>query len=139
MRVADDVRDNIKRTGEHLRSWLITPLPSTEKQPMPTRYCYRVLQDILCYRQQMPGWEGKLVGYQGAVAAPPAPAVMKVMPLRADNPAELPANRAANTKPVFAEMPTDSKETKDSGTAADAVTIDSGHETLPDSALSPQL
>ena len=51
MRVADNIRDSIKRTNEHVRDWWITPLPKEVKHAMPTRYCYRVLQDILCYRQ----------------------------------------------------------------------------------------
>lgn len=139
MRMADNVRDSIKRTGEHMRDWWITPLPIKSKQPMPTRYCYRVLQDILCYRQQMAGWENKLVAYQGADAQPPTPATMKLLPQRTDDPSTSPANRAANTKPVFIAMPEDMKEAKDSLGATGVVTIDSTHETLPDSALAPQL
>lgn len=139
MRVADNVRDSIKRTGEHVRDWLITPLPSNAKQPMPTRYCYRVLQDILCYRGQMAGWENKLVGYQGADASPPVPATMKLLPLRTDDTSTLPEKRVANVKPVFASMPEDTKEIKDSTSAPETVTIDGAHEILPDSVTAPQL
>jgi hypothetical protein len=139
MRVADNVRDSVKRTNDRVRDWWITPLPSNAKQPMPTRYCYKVLQDILCYRQQMAGWENKLVAYQGADAQPPTPATMKLLPLRDDGANVLPENRAASAKPVFAEMPAEVKEAKDSTNATEPVIIDPSHETLPESALSPQL
>ena len=138
MRVADNVRDSIKRTNEHVRDWWITPLPSTAKQPMPTRYCYRVLQDILCYRQQMAGWENKLVAYQGADAMPPTPATMKPLPLRADG-VILPEKRVESMKPVFVAMPAETKESQSSNTIAEPVILDSAHENLPDSVLSPQL
>lgn len=145
MRVANNVRDSIKNTNEHVRDWWITPLTSNAKQPMPTRYCYRVMQDVLCYRQQMAGWENKLVAYQGEGALPPTPATMKLLPLRSDDKNALPENRAASAKPVFTSMPEETKESKDennnnsSGNNTEAVTVDSSHETLPDSALAPQL
>ncbi len=138
MRVANDVRDNLKKTGEQMRKWWLTPLPSTAKQPMPVRYCYRVLQDILCYREQMPGWENKLVAYQGAGAAPPRPATMKLLPLREDNAGNDVEKKIANMKPVFVAPPTPVKDQKNDA-SADTVVIDPMHETLPDSVLSPQL
>lgn len=138
MRVADNVRDSIKRTGEHVRDWWITPLPSTAKQPMPVRYCYRVLQDILCYREQMPGWENKLVAYQGAGAAPPRPATMKLLPLREDNQGNDVEKKIANMKPVFVAPPTSVKDQKNDA-SDNPVMVDPMHETLPDSVLSPQL
>ena len=139
MRVANNVRDSIKRTGEHMRKWWLTPLPpEPEPNPVPIRYCYRVLQDILCYRDQMPGWENKLVGYQGQGAAPPIPATTKVIPLRADNPAALPETRAANAKPVITGILMENKETKDKN-SSQPQTIDTTHENLPDTPLSPQL
>ncbi len=140
MRVADTVRDNVKRTGEKIREWWLTPLPSNAKQPMPTRYCYKVLQDILCYRQQMAGWENKLVGYQGANADPATPAKMKPLALRSDDKNALPDKRAENLKPVFVGAATDPKETKDENASKTAdVNIDATHENLPESPLSPQL
>lgn len=135
-RVADNVRDSIKNTGEHIRQWWITPLPSKARQPMPPRYCYRALQDILCYRQPMPGWESRIVGYQGTGAKPPKAATMRPYPLRPDDKDALPANRAANLKPVFADIPEDVKDPKK---AEGTITIDTTHEALPDSALAPQL
>lgn len=136
MRVADNVRDSIKRTGEHMRDWWITPLPSNAKQPMPPRYCYRVLQDILCYRQPMPGWETKLVAYQGAGAPPPPQATMKLMPLREDSnaPADV-QKKVENMKPVFVSMPPDVKAQPNQQLSP----VDAAHETLPDNILSPQL
>ena len=138
MRVAGDLRDNVKQTNEHIRDWLITPLPSKEKQPMPARYCYKVLQDILCYRAPMQGWENKLVGYQGKDAAPPPAATMQLLPLRDNNVANTkPLNNAPVSKPVFVGIPSAIKEVKN--TEVNAASIDSAHETLPDSPLSPQL
>lgn len=139
-RMANNVRDSIKNTNNRLRDWWLTPLPSNAKKPIPTRYCYKVLQDILCYRQQMEGWENKLVGYQGTNAEPPTPATMKLLPLRANNVETLPANRAAKAQPVFTAIPTDLKEANETNSSSnEPVTVDSIHETLPDPALSPQL
>ena len=140
MRVAGDLRDNVKQTNEHIRDWLITPLPSKEKQPMPARYCYKVLQDILCYRAQVLGWENKLVGYQGKDAPTPPAATMQPLPLRDNNVVannSKPVNNVQVSKPVFVGIPTGVKEVKN--TEVNATIIDSAHETLPDSPLSPQL
>lgn len=138
-RVANNVRDQIKRTGEHVRDWWITPLPSNAKQPMPIRYCYRVLQDILCYRNQMPGWENKLVAYQGDGAAPPTPPTMKLMPLRSDNSGPSPEKRAQSLKPIFVSPPPEVKEQSSPATPANPTTIDPAYETIQDSVTSPQL
>lgn len=140
-RVADNVRDGIKRTGEHVRDWWITPLPSKAKQPMPIRYCYRVLQDILCYRQQMPGWENKLVAFQGAGAAEPNPATMKLLPLRSDaDSTNIPAEkRVEDMKPVFVSMPEEVKESKSPTPTSGATIVDPAYEVIQDSVLSPQL
>jgi hypothetical protein len=140
MRVADNVRDSVKRTGEHMRDWWITPLPSNAKQPMPVRYCYRVLQDILCYRQQMIGWENKLVAYQGDGATPPTPATMKPLPLRADNKNILPEKHVEAMKPVFSAASVLEKKSQSSIPVVEGSTaIDPAYEIIQDSALSPQL
>jgi hypothetical protein len=139
MRVANNMRDNIKRTNDKMRDWWITPLPISSKKPIPARYCYRVLQDILCYRQQRIGWEGKLVGYQGSNAVPPIPATMKLLPLRADDASTLPENRAASVKPVFDDIPEDEKKQKNSEKTMGVTIIDPLNEILPNSALLPQL
>jgi hypothetical protein len=138
VRVATQLRDNVKLTNEHLRDWLITPLPKKENLPVPQRYCYRVLQDILCYREQMVGWENKLVGYQGTNAAPPVFVATKPLPLRTtDTSTTSVATRISASKPVFSEVPNDIKDTKNA--AGDVVSVDGAHETLPDSPLAPQL
>jgi hypothetical protein len=137
MRVANNVRDSIKMTNEHIRAWWITPLPSTEKQPTPTRYCYRVLQDILCYREQMVGWESKLVAYQGTNATPPTPPTMQALPLRAENATSPSSNKMEKAKPFFVTMPTDAKESKTNSSVP--TSADGEHETLPDTPLAPQL
>lgn len=138
-RVADNVRDGIKRTNNKIRDWWITPLPTAKKHAVPTRYCYRVLQDILCYRDQRVGWENKLVGYQGDNAEPPTPPTMKVMALRPDNPDAHPAVRAEKAKPVFASIPQDDKDKKEKSDTNELITIDASQETISDSPLSPQL
>jgi hypothetical protein len=139
MRVADNVRDSIKRTGERMREWWITPLPNPQKHAMPVRYCYRVLQDILCYRDQMPGWENKLVAYQGDGAAPPTPATMKLMPLRSDNKNSVPDKRLESLKPVFVSIPPEVREQKSQAAPANPAAIEPAYEAIQDSVLSPQL
>jgi hypothetical protein len=139
-RVVNNVRDSIKRTNNRVRNWWLTPLPVEEAHVMPPRYCYRVLQDILCYRQPRTGWESRLVGYQGDNAPPPPAGVTVVTPLRPHNPDATPAKRAENAKPVFAKIPEDNKENKDNKTAVPDVTnLDAAHGTITDSVNSPQL
>ena len=140
--MANDLRDNVKKTGRYLRKWLLTPLPEEGKKlAVAPSYCYHVLQDILCYRQPMPGWEHRLAGYQGTHAAPPPPPVMVALPTRAVDEKLLPENRIANAKAVFKEIPEDSKaqEKDKSPTDAAAPPAEAAHETLPDPALAPQL
>jgi len=45
---------------------MLTPEPpkNLKEKPAPSRYCYRVMQDIMCYRDPQPGAEMRLVGYQ---------------------------------------------------------------------------
>jgi hypothetical protein len=133
---ANALRDNIKRTGNRIRKWWITPLPEKKKQPVAASYCYNVYQDILCYRQPMPGWEHRLAGYQGTGAEPPPPAMMIPLPTRNVDPKQLPQNRVANAQPVFGEIPADIKEEKDQEQQSPSEAV---HETLPDPALAPQL
>lgn len=136
-RVASNVRDSLKRTGHKLRKWWLTPLP---EDPAPravaASYCYHVLQDIVCYRQPMPGWEHRLAGYQGTNAEPPPPAMMKVLPLRTANPTKAVENRIANAKPVFVGVPPDEKK---SDAEEQPLSVDPANEHLPDPALAPQL
>jgi hypothetical protein len=138
MRVADNVRDSIKRTGERVRKWWITPLPEQKKQPVRASYCYHALQDILCYRQPMPGWEHRLVGYQGTGAAPPPVAMMQPLPVRKIDESQLPRNRVTDAKPIFVEMPTDVKD-MEKEQLPDEETLPAVHERLPDPTLAPQL
>ena len=65
MRVANTARDNAKRTAQKLREWWLVPLPDQTPSAVPPSYCYRVWQDIVCYREALPGMTHKLVGYQG--------------------------------------------------------------------------
>jgi hypothetical protein len=137
MRVANNVRDGVKRTAERTREWWLTPLPpKPPKHPVPPSYCYRVLQDVLCYRSPMPGWEYKLVGWQGTGAEAPAYAVTRPLPQPSSDTSNLPTNRVANAAPVFVAMPPDDKQDKK---GEELLTIDSTNQPLPDPNASPQL
>jgi hypothetical protein len=136
-RMANNVRDGVKRTNRRLRDWWLTPLPP-EPEPLPVQasYCYRVLQDVLCYRDPMPGWEHRLVAYQGTGALPPAPAITRPLPRLAERPAPSAAERLAGSMPVFVNLP---PEEKKEAAAPEALSADPAHENLPNPMLSPQL
>lgn len=136
--IADNVRDHAKMTGEQLRKWWITPLPAKPgPKAVASSYCYKVLQDILCYSQPMPGWEYRLVAYQGSGAAAPPRPVTEPLPKRVVNPNVLPENRVANAKPVFTSLPPAPKE-EEKNTDQPAM-LDPTHEQLPNPIASPQL
>ena len=136
--VANQVRENVKTTGEQLRSWLITPNPPKKpNNAIVASYCYRALTDVLCYRQPVPGWEGRLIAYQGTNAEPPASAQTQPLPKRIADASLLPENKAANAKPVFKELPPPPpQEEKNSN---ELPVFDASHEQLPNPTHSPQL
>lgn len=137
-RIGNNVRDRIKITGRQMREWWLTPLPpEPELTAVPPSYCYKVLQDVLCYRQVMPGWEQRLVGYQGTHAETPPAVVTKMLPLRTVDGAKQAELRAVNSKPVFVSIPPEEK--KEDVMPQDPTNIDAAHENLPDPALAPQL
>lgn len=135
-RIANNARDGIKQTAHRLREWWLTPLPEEHLHAVPPSYCYKALQDVMCYRQPMPGWEHRLVGYQGTNAEPPPAVVTKLLPQRQADSMKQAENRIANTKPVFVTLPPDDKKQEQT---ADPVAVDSSHENLPDPTLAPQL
>jgi hypothetical protein len=70
------VAESSKKAGEHVKNNafalrdhfkdLVTFQPKPkQKKPIEPTYCYRVMQDIMCYREPMAGAEGRLVAYQG--------------------------------------------------------------------------
>lgn len=66
----------------------IKPLPSAEPPPVkavPPIYCYRVLQDVVCYNQPLAGAESRLVGKQGEGAVRLSPPVSQAAPQGADS------------------------------------------------------
>ena len=136
--VADNVRDAANETVYKLQDWATTPTPK-KKDPLPiaSTYCYHTLQDILCYRQPMPGWEGRLVAYQGTNAKAPDDAVMQLLPKSKIDEALLPANRVAASKPTFTSLPELPKQADKPIDPMQA--IDAAHETLPDPSQVPQL
>lgn len=138
LNAASKVRDQVKVTADKLRTWLIAPPPAKgAPHAIASSYCYRSLQDVLCYRQPIPGWEQRLVAYQGTNAAPPPPAMMATLPKRVIDESVLPENKVANSKPVFTTVPPPPKEEEKN---SDSMPIlDATHEQLPNPSLLPQL
>lgn len=136
-RMANNARDGIKQTVNKLRDWWLTPLAESQPTPIPSSYCYKALQDVLCYRQPMPGWEHRLVGYQGTAAAPPPVATMQTLPHRTVDGIQQAQNRIENTKPVFVEMPPEVDTDKPA--SEQSLVPDPAHQTLPNPTQVPQL
>ena len=138
-RVGDGLKENYDKTSERIKAWM-TPTPKKPKQEVAASYCYQSLQDILCYRQPMPGWENRLIGYQGTNAPAPLPAMTQVLPTRTPSNEMLPEKRAETAKPL-AELakaqPADTAKAPEA--EVKAITIDAAHESLPDPTLAPQL
>lgn len=109
-RVADLVRDNVKATVQHVKEWWNED-PYAKKPPhtVESTYCYQSLSDVLCYNQPMPGWEGRLVGYQGTFAEPPPPVVTEPLPVVSAEHKNA-AERVASVEPVFTAMPEEKEE-----------------------------
>ena len=138
---ATTLKDNVHNTAERVEGWLMTPPEKKPKQAVPTSYCYQSFQDILCYRQPMPGWESRLVGYQGTGAKPPQVAVMKALPTRATGVDMSPEMRAENAKPLVHKNTQEAKPAEEEVASGEVktITIDAAHESLPDPTLAPQL
>jgi hypothetical protein len=156
MRVANNMRDSIKRTSMKIREWALTPLPEEIPTAVPSSYCYKVLQDIVCYRQPIAGWEYRLVGYQGTGAKAPAAAQTEPLPSRKTEKvaslsptttstlesaqANAPetndgARRAAHARPVFGNIPEEKKVDEPNSVES----LGEGNEPLPNPTQSPQL
>lgn len=143
-KVADKVRDNVRATSRHVKKWWFYDPEKEVKvaRDTPNSYCYRTGTDVLCYRQPMPGWERRLVGYQGTYATAPSPVAMQLLPTNGNDTGQSPESRVANAKPVFTEMPAEVKEEpkavidpQDPAAAA----AENVHEPIADPTLSPQL
>lgn len=140
-RAAGHTRDGIRNTGKHLKDWWFHDAKAKgEAKAIPSSYCYRTQGDVLCYRAPMPGWEHRLVGYQGTYAKAPPPVLMQPLPGQTVNPSMLPGNRVANAKPVFVELPPEAKEEAPKDPAALLETDPQNvQETIQDPSISPQL
>lgn len=134
---ANNIKDSIYETTYKVQDWAMTP-PKKKGEPLAvaSTYCYRAQTDVLCYRQPMPGWEGRLVAYQGTDAMPPPPPVMQLLPKPSKDTSMAPENRIATTKPVFKEMPKEEDAPKDPDAPAQPSSL---NEQLPDPSQSPQL
>lgn len=139
MRVANNVRDQTKKTAAKLREWWLEPLPELATPVVPPSYCYKVMQDIICYRQPMPGMAHQLVGVQGENTAKPVTQMTALPKVKnsAITQAGKPEERIKTAKPVFVSIPTQAKADT-TGSAADEAAM-LGNEPLPNPMLSPQL
>ena len=136
--LATSLKDNVYETTYRVKDWAMTPPPKRgEPLQVADSYCYRALQDILCYSQPMNGWENRLVAYQGTNAKPPAPPRMQLLAKSKDDDSSLPVNRVAGSKPVFTTLPALPKEGEKN--ADPLQPTDSSHEILPDPSLAPEL
>lgn len=136
--LANNAKDAIYETTYKVQDWAMTP-PKGKGEPLPvaSTYCYKAQTDVLCYRQPMPGWEGRLVAYQGTDALPPPPPVMQLLPKANKDKSMLPENRVAASKPVFPEKPPEEKQEVKDPNAPELPS--SLNEQLPDPSQSPQL
>lgn len=133
-RIVHGISENYHHTADKIDEWT-TATPKKQKHEVPASYCYQALQDILCYRQPMPGWEDRLVGYQGTRAAAPPVAKTKPLATRAEDNSMLPANRAKTAKPLVPGVKAAPKAAPVDPTAVP----EAARETLPDPLQSPQL
>jgi hypothetical protein len=139
-RVANQIRDNVHATARHLKNWwTYDPNAQVANKTVPDSYCYRAQGDVLCYRAPMPGWENRLIGYQGTFAKAPSPVMMEPLPGQSVDAAMLPANRVASAKPVFTAMPEEIKEEPKNPEELLEADPQNAHETIADPTLSPQL
>ncbi|MGE3714272.1 MAG: hypothetical protein AB7F82_07065 [Alphaproteobacteria bacterium] len=137
-RTATNVRDNVRHNSRKLKEWWFYD-PAKERvkneHAIAPSYCYAVMQDIVCYPAPMPGWEARLVGYQGS--APIAVAVVKTEPVphlpKTDR--ITPEDRLKKADPVFDAIPEEVKKERAEGEAISG----SAQEILPDPQISPQL
>lgn len=137
-RMATGVKNNLHETAERIDAWM-QPTPEKLKNQVPDSYCYSTRGDVLCYRSPMPGWETRLVGYQGTNAIPPQMAMMQPLPSRTAVTAMKPENRAETSKPLVVSVAVEPKSDAPIKGDAQVVTVDTAHESLPDPALAPQL
>jgi hypothetical protein len=137
--LTQDAKDAAYESADRAKDfgkWLITPPEKPQPNAIAASYCYNVMQDILCYRQPLPGGEFRLAGYQGTGAEAPPPAIMRPLPLRDTDMSKVPVNRVAGAQPVFVNIPDAVKEDKDK---ASITPQEISREPLPDPALAPQL
>ncbi len=61
-----DVKETFIAGQEKVKEYFTyTPTPKRQPPPLPQRYCYKFLTDILCYNQPYPPAESRLAGWQG--------------------------------------------------------------------------
>jgi len=136
--LANAAKEGTYGLTDHVADWM-RPEAKPMPRPITARYCYSALQDILCYRQPMPGWEHRLVAYQPGTADPPLPAMMQPLPTHEVDVNMLPKNRAANAQPVFATPPSEISAAEKAADPQPAASVDATHEQLPDPVMAPQL
>lgn len=137
-RVATNVRDNVRHNSRRLKEWWFYDPEEAAKGPQPVdpKYCYRVMQDILCYPGPMAGWETRLVAYQGTGAPAPAKVRTKPLPKLARDGYSTGPMRLKKADPVFNQIP---EEPPKQPVTTDQPVDAAGQEVLPDPLISPQL
>src|SRR5690606_10093232 len=134
---ANIVRDNIKVTNKKIVDWWTYEPEVKPPHAIASSYCYKAQSDVMCYRQPMPGWEHRLIGYQGTFAEAPPPALMQPLPSASVDKSKLPENRIANATPVFDEIPEEIKLEPEN--PEDMQAPENVRENIENPALAPQL
>ena len=136
-------KDGMYHNTDRLADWMRPPAPPAPPLPIAASYCYKALQDVLCYRQPMPGWEHRLLAYQGTNAAPPSAAKIIPLPQQQASAAEPVEKKLAGSTPVFDKIPSaDDGKALDPNAVIDPnspTMVDPTHEQLPNPANSPQM
>jgi hypothetical protein len=139
-KLANDLKENAYKTSYQVQKWAATP-PAAPPVPnaVAKSYCYRSMQDVLCYRSPVPGAESRLVAYQGTDAEPPPPVITQLLPTHEFDSSQLPESRVANARPVFIGAPPEVKDEKPSLDIPIDTPPEKVPEQLPNPALVPQL
>lgn len=97
-KINDDSKLNTILTQERLRD-IFSYNPRRPLRPVPHSYCYQVMQDIMCYDQQIPGAEYRLVGWQGTGGAE-TPVIRPLSPTEKVTLSRTPVAGGARLKPL---------------------------------------
>ncbi len=126
-RMGADAVDSAQDLSDKLKAIFAYEPREKGEKPVSERYCYRVMQDIMCYADAIPGAEARLVGYQGNVEV----RTPRVKPRPALPPVDVPNNPAGPTGADQAAMPGDAVVINEPSTMAAEVEKVDVVETTP--------